>query len=237
MSQSPLAAEATGYVDVDKETLQHLKFKNVFSLGDCANLPTSKTAAAISSEVRTRLMSTEHRRNDVGRRPGSSSPSRASQGAGLLPVFQSLTVKNNLRAAMKGEAAKSKYGGYASCPLITGVDTTILAEFSAYTGQVREAHKAALGRGKHPHRGRGGWSRSCSCHVLLPQPQETFFFNQAKPRKSMYFLKAEVMPELYFDSVSRGHRGRHGATSFSPGVVAGCAPWVHTFVFVSLRVF
>jgi hypothetical protein len=49
---------------------------------------------------------------------------------------QSLAVKNNLRAAMKGATPTSKYGGYASCPLITGVDTTILAEFSAYTGQV-----------------------------------------------------------------------------------------------------
>lgn len=58
---------------------------------------------------------------------------------------QSLAVKNNLRAAMKGAAPTSKYGGYASCPLITGVDTTILAEFSAYTGQVNRIVRSAAG--------------------------------------------------------------------------------------------
>lgn len=41
-------ADANGYVDVVKETLQHKKFPNVFAIGDCANLPTSKTAAAIA---------------------------------------------------------------------------------------------------------------------------------------------------------------------------------------------
>ena len=41
-------ADATGYVDVVKETLQHKKFPNVFAIGDCTNIPTSKTAAAIA---------------------------------------------------------------------------------------------------------------------------------------------------------------------------------------------
>jgi NADPH-dependent 2,4-dienoyl-CoA reductase/sulfur reductase-like enzyme len=41
-------ADANGYVDVVKETLQHKKFPNVFAIGDCANLPTSKTAASIA---------------------------------------------------------------------------------------------------------------------------------------------------------------------------------------------
>ncbi|KAI4467104.1 sulfide:quinone oxidoreductase [Holotrichia oblita] len=36
------------FVDVDERTLQHRKFMNVFALGDCASLPTSKTASAIS---------------------------------------------------------------------------------------------------------------------------------------------------------------------------------------------
>jgi sulfide:quinone oxidoreductase len=52
LRNSPLAA-ANGYVDVDKFTLQHNKFKNVFSLGDCANLPTSKTVAALTSQTPT----------------------------------------------------------------------------------------------------------------------------------------------------------------------------------------
>ncbi|PKY42265.1 FAD/NAD(P)-binding domain-containing protein [Rhizophagus irregularis] len=37
-----------GYVDVDKYTLQHVKYPNIFSLGDSSSAPTSKTAAAIS---------------------------------------------------------------------------------------------------------------------------------------------------------------------------------------------
>ncbi|BBM84313.1 pyridine nucleotide-disulfide oxidoreductase [Candidatus Uabimicrobium amorphum] len=40
-----------GWVDVDKHTLQHTKFKNVFSLGDCSSLPTSKTGAAIRKQA------------------------------------------------------------------------------------------------------------------------------------------------------------------------------------------
>jgi NADH dehydrogenase FAD-containing subunit len=47
LAKSPLA-DANGFVDVVKETLQHKKFPNVFAIGDCTNLPTSKTAAAIA---------------------------------------------------------------------------------------------------------------------------------------------------------------------------------------------
>ncbi|MGK7904233.1 MAG: FAD-dependent oxidoreductase [Hormoscilla sp.] len=42
-----------GWVDVDKYTLQHKVYPNVFSLGDASSLPTSKTAAAIRSEAPT----------------------------------------------------------------------------------------------------------------------------------------------------------------------------------------
>ena len=48
--ESPLAA-ATGFVDVNQNTLRHNKYPNVFSLGDVANLPTAKTAAAVFSQV------------------------------------------------------------------------------------------------------------------------------------------------------------------------------------------
>ncbi|KAI1097285.1 FAD/NAD(P)-binding domain-containing protein [Jackrogersella minutella] len=44
-------ADAAGWVDVDKSTTQHTKFKNVFSLGDGSSLPNSKTAAAITSQA------------------------------------------------------------------------------------------------------------------------------------------------------------------------------------------
>lgn len=36
-------ADSTGLVDVDPQTLQHRKYSNVFSLGDVANTPTTKT--------------------------------------------------------------------------------------------------------------------------------------------------------------------------------------------------
>ena len=52
IKDSPLAAE-DGWVSVDKFTTQHTKFPNVFSIGDCSNLPTSKTGAAIRKQAPT----------------------------------------------------------------------------------------------------------------------------------------------------------------------------------------
>jgi len=48
---APGLVDAAGFVDVDAETMQHVKYKNVFAMGDCANLPTAKTGAAIASQV------------------------------------------------------------------------------------------------------------------------------------------------------------------------------------------
>ncbi|CAF1288026.1 unnamed protein product [Didymodactylos carnosus] len=48
IAKAPIA-DANGYVDVEKETLQHKKYRNIFAIGDCTNLPTSKTAAAIAA--------------------------------------------------------------------------------------------------------------------------------------------------------------------------------------------
>lgn len=45
-------ADANGFVDVDRETLQHKKYVNIFALGDCTNLPTSKTAAAVAAQTK-----------------------------------------------------------------------------------------------------------------------------------------------------------------------------------------
>jgi len=50
IANSPLAAD-TGWVEVDKDTTQHKRFPNVFALGDCSNLPTSKTGAAIRKQA------------------------------------------------------------------------------------------------------------------------------------------------------------------------------------------
>ena len=47
---SPVA-NTDGWVEVDKLTLQHVRYPNVFSLGDCSNLPTSKTGAAIRKQA------------------------------------------------------------------------------------------------------------------------------------------------------------------------------------------
>ncbi len=49
IKQSALA-DGGGWVDVNKATLQHTRFANVFALGDCSNLPTSKTGAAIRKQ-------------------------------------------------------------------------------------------------------------------------------------------------------------------------------------------
>jgi sulfide:quinone oxidoreductase len=40
-----------GYVEVNKSTLQHSRFANVFALGDCTNAPCSKTGAAIRKQA------------------------------------------------------------------------------------------------------------------------------------------------------------------------------------------
>jgi sulfide:quinone oxidoreductase len=50
IKQSPLAGPA-GWVEVDKFTLQHPRFPNVFPIGDCSGLPTSKTGAAIRKQA------------------------------------------------------------------------------------------------------------------------------------------------------------------------------------------
>jgi sulfide:quinone oxidoreductase len=50
LKNSPIS-DSSGYVTVDKSSLQHLKYPNIYALGDCAALPTSKTAAAISSQA------------------------------------------------------------------------------------------------------------------------------------------------------------------------------------------
>ena len=50
IKRSPLA-NAAGWVDVEKFTLQHPRFSNVFPIGDCSGLPTSKTGAAIRKQA------------------------------------------------------------------------------------------------------------------------------------------------------------------------------------------
>lgn len=98
VSSSELANEA-GWVDVDKHTLQHNRFANVYALGDASSLPTSKTGAAIRKQA---------------------------------PVLVA-----NLLATMKQHPATASYDGYTSCPVVTGYDSLVLAEFD-YSGQPAE---------------------------------------------------------------------------------------------------
>jgi sulfide:quinone oxidoreductase len=50
IKNSVLANEA-GWVDINKNTLQHNRFANIFSIGDASSLPTSKTGAAIRKQT------------------------------------------------------------------------------------------------------------------------------------------------------------------------------------------
>ncbi|MCV7433427.1 NAD(P)/FAD-dependent oxidoreductase [Mycolicibacterium bacteremicum] len=43
--------DETGYVDVDKHTMQHVRHANVFALGDAGSSPNSKTGAAVRKQA------------------------------------------------------------------------------------------------------------------------------------------------------------------------------------------
>ncbi len=53
VADSGLAVESgdqKGWLSVDKQSLQHLRFKNIFGIGDVTGIPISKTAAAIRKQ-------------------------------------------------------------------------------------------------------------------------------------------------------------------------------------------
>lgn len=50
VARSPLAGDG-GWVEVDRATLRHPRYPNVYSLGDASSLPTSKTGAAIRAQA------------------------------------------------------------------------------------------------------------------------------------------------------------------------------------------
>ncbi|MGZ4402576.1 MAG: FAD-dependent oxidoreductase [Gaiellaceae bacterium] len=50
VKESPLAG-SRGWVDVDRVTLQHVRYPNVLGLGDASSLPTSKTGAAVRAQA------------------------------------------------------------------------------------------------------------------------------------------------------------------------------------------
>ena len=126
---SPLGAG--GWIEVDKHTMQHVRYPDVFSLGDCSNLPTSKTGAAIRK--------------------------------------QAPALVENLLAHRAGRPLTGHYDGYTSCPLVTGYGRLVLAEFDYDS-----------------------------------KPAESFPFDQAQERYSMYALKAYGLPRMYWHGMLRG---------------------------------
>ena len=128
--QSPLANEK-GWIDVDKYTLQHVRYKNIFGIGDATSTPNGKTGAAVRKQA---------------------------------PVL----VKN-LLSLMNGKELNAKYYGYSSCPIVVGYGRLILAEFD-YDNN----------------------------------PIETFPFDQAKPRWTMWILKKYILPWLYWNKILKG---------------------------------
>ncbi|KAB7501478.1 Sulfide:quinone oxidoreductase, mitochondrial [Armadillidium nasatum] len=131
LRKSTTLVDGSGFLNINKETLQHVTYPNIFGIGDCTNLPTSKTAAAAAAQV------------------------------GIL--------KTNLEQAIKGQKLTAKYDGYTSCPLVTGYSKCILAEFD-FDGN----------------------------------PMETFPLNQAKERRSMFHMKKDFMPILYWEGMLKG---------------------------------
>jgi sulfide:quinone oxidoreductase len=52
IKSSPLSTgDDNGYVEVDKFTMQHVRYPNVFSLGDAGSTPNSKTGAAVRKQA------------------------------------------------------------------------------------------------------------------------------------------------------------------------------------------
>lgn len=121
----------TGFLDVNRLTMQHSKYPNVFGLGDCTNAPTAKTAAAIGA--------------------------------------QNKILFNSLKQVMAGKTPDGQYDGYTACPLVTSYNTCVMAEFDY------------------------------SC-----EPLETFPFNQAKERHTMYYMKRDVFPQIYWNLLLKG---------------------------------
>ncbi|MCF6148713.1 MAG: NAD(P)/FAD-dependent oxidoreductase [Candidatus Kuenenia sp.] len=130
LKKSPIASE-NGWVDVNKDTLQHNRYENIFAVGDCSSLPTSKTAAAIRKQA---------------------------------PV-----LVHNLLSKINGAPLDDSYDGYTACPIVTGYGSLILAEFD-----------------------------------YDKNPKETFPFDQAQERYSMYVMKAYMLPRMYWHGMLRG---------------------------------
>lgn len=82
---------------------------------------------------------------------------------------QAPVVVENLMALMDGRPLRAQYDGYTSCPVVTGYNKVVLAEFD-----------------------------------YDKRPRETMPFNQAVERRSMYFLKKNLLPIMYWKGMLKG---------------------------------
>lgn len=87
---SPLA-DASGWLSVDKNSLRHTRFENVFGLGDCTTTPNSKTAAAVRAQapvVVANLLQRLHGKGETKSYDGyASCPLTTSRGKIMLAEF------------------------------------------------------------------------------------------------------------------------------------------------------
>lgn len=87
---SPLA-DASGWVSVDKSSLRHTRFDNVFGLGDCTTTPNSKTAAAVRAQAPVAVANLLHALRGKGETLSydgyASCPLTTSRGKIMLAEF------------------------------------------------------------------------------------------------------------------------------------------------------
>ncbi|KRX16046.1 Sulfide:quinone oxidoreductase, mitochondrial [Trichinella nelsoni] len=116
--------DSAGYLNVDPYTLQHKKYPNIFGIGDCANLPTSKTLAAITTQgkVLRRRIGALINNQDVNK-----------QVVTLHLLFYCIQSIFKICS----HQFQILYNGYTSCPLITSHNTVVMAEFG-YDGKLLE---------------------------------------------------------------------------------------------------
>lgn len=84
-------ADAAGWVDVDRHSLQHKRYDNIWSLGDVANTPNAKTAAAVRVQapvVAHNLLSfIKNKTPDAGYNGYGSCPLTVEKGKIVLAEF------------------------------------------------------------------------------------------------------------------------------------------------------
>lgn len=110
---SPLA-NSKGFVDVDKYSTQHVKYENVFSVGDCSSLPTGKTGAAIRKQAPVTVDNILSHMNGQPLKAVydgySSCPLVTGYGKLVLAEFD---YENNPKETFPFDQSKERYSMYA----------------------------------------------------------------------------------------------------------------------------